>query len=518
LKSARDVENLIRTAAKNLRATGKTPRSRRSLGKAGGREASRSPPIGFRSVTGLEARDDRRAPQPERRRRQDDAGAVAGEWPDAASASPDRRGPAGSALDWSQQRSREGLPRLFGVVGLARDTLHREAPELAAMPITSSSTARRVAGLMRSALLAADLVLIPVQPSPLDGWASAEMLALLRKRASTAPSLSPASCSTAARAHRPRPRDGRDAGRSRSAGLAATIGQRIVFAAAAQTGRLAAELDDATSPPARSRRSPRTRPSSARRERTMSERPPVAASPPGRPIPINGSRLLKARRAHPTPGFTARLTIDVTPELRGRIKIAAFGAASPSPTCCANCSRANSPDRRRPIVTARGPSARGGPMPSALSRDDMTHVELTWIEKKIETGSGSAARAHEQMLDRRRRMSFLPAQQRLRLRPLGGNDFGTIISRIDIVRAVEPASLPDAALRAAGRRHPAQDRGLAEGRGVLRHVDAIEAIGIDADAVSPDHWRHVHNRMAAAQRRAPIRSNSIAPSSCAGRS
>ena len=35
---------------------------------------------------------------------------------------------------------------------------------------------------------------------------------------------------------------------------------------------------------------------------------------------------------------------------------------------------------------------------------------------------------------------------------------------------------------------------------VLRHVDAIEAIGIDADAVSPDHWRHVHNRMAAAQR------------------
>ncbi|MFG1379880.1 AAA family ATPase, partial [Xanthobacter autotrophicus] len=36
--------------------------------------------------------------------------------------------PQGSALDWSQQRAREGLPRLFGVVGLARDTLHREAP------------------------------------------------------------------------------------------------------------------------------------------------------------------------------------------------------------------------------------------------------------------------------------------------------------------------------------------------------------------------------------------------------
>ena len=32
---------------------------------------------------------------------------------------------------------------------------------------------------MRSALLAADLVLIPAQPSPFDGWASAEMLKLI---------------------------------------------------------------------------------------------------------------------------------------------------------------------------------------------------------------------------------------------------------------------------------------------------------------------------------------------------
>ena len=39
--------------------------------------------------------------------------------------------PQGSALDWSQQRAREGLARTFGVIGLARDTLHREAPELA---------------------------------------------------------------------------------------------------------------------------------------------------------------------------------------------------------------------------------------------------------------------------------------------------------------------------------------------------------------------------------------------------
>ena len=73
--------------------------------------------------------------------------------------------PQGSALDWSEQRAREGLPRLFGIVGLARDTLHREAPELArdADHVVIDGPPR-VAGLMRSALLAADLVLIPVQP------------------------------------------------------------------------------------------------------------------------------------------------------------------------------------------------------------------------------------------------------------------------------------------------------------------------------------------------------------------
>ena len=82
--------------------------------------------------------------------------------------------PQGSALDWSQQRAREALPRLFGVVGLARDTLHREAPELARdVDHIVIDGPPRVAGLMRSALLAADLVLIPVQPRPRrahQGW------------------------------------------------------------------------------------------------------------------------------------------------------------------------------------------------------------------------------------------------------------------------------------------------------------------------------------------------------------
>lgn len=153
--------------------------------------------------------------------------------------------PQGSALDWSQQRSREGLSRLFGIVGLARDTLHREAPELARdTDHVVIDGPPRVAGLMRSALLAADLVLIPVQPSPLDGWASAEMLALLREARIYRPELIARfvlnRCATRTVIARETAETLAD---HDPPVLAATVGQRIVFADAAQTGRLACEID-----------------------------------------------------------------------------------------------------------------------------------------------------------------------------------------------------------------------------------------------------------------------------------
>jgi chromosome partitioning protein len=148
--------------------------------------------------------------------------------------------PQGSALDWSQQRSHEGLPRLFGVVGLARDTLHREAPELARdVDHVVIDGPPRVAGLMRSALLAADLVLIPVQPSPLDGWASAEMLALSAKRASTGPELVARFVLNRCGARTVIARETAETLADHDPPLlATTIGQRIAFADAAQSGRL----------------------------------------------------------------------------------------------------------------------------------------------------------------------------------------------------------------------------------------------------------------------------------------
>ncbi|KTQ96339.1 cobyrinic acid a,c-diamide synthase [Aureimonas ureilytica] len=171
---------------------------------------------------------------------------LAGEW-----ATRDRRvtlidaDPQGSALDWSQQRGREGLRRLFGAIGLPRDTLHREAPELyrdADLVVIDGPP--RVAALMRSALLAADLVLIPVQPSPLDGWASAEMLALVAEARIYRPEIVARFVLNRCGARTVLARETAEALADHDPPmLRATVGQRVVFAAAAQSGRLAREID-----------------------------------------------------------------------------------------------------------------------------------------------------------------------------------------------------------------------------------------------------------------------------------
>ena len=157
--------------------------------------------------------------------------------------------PQGSALDWSEQRVRERLPRLFGVVGLARDTLHREAPAIARGVDHVVIDGPRVAAVMRSALLAADLILLPVQPSAFDGWASAGMLTLIdeartyRRRRLLARFVVNRCC-----AHTAIARDTVKALADHDPPmLRQRIGQRVAFADAAKTGRLIYEISAARS-------------------------------------------------------------------------------------------------------------------------------------------------------------------------------------------------------------------------------------------------------------------------------
>jgi hypothetical protein len=127
---------------------------------------------------------------------------------------------------------------------------------------------------------------------------------------------------------------------------------------------------------------------------------------------------------------------------------------------------------------------------------DLTHVELVWLEKRIQNWIRFGHPAEEQILDRRRRIvSFAPGSIFAFVR-WASNDFGTVISRIDIVRAVAPGqrctTVPyvrpggDILLRLAG--WPKVER-------VLQRIDIVEALGIDPADAAPDYWIHVHNRL-----------------------
>lgn len=87
--------------------------------------------------------------------------------------------PQGSALDW--QSTRQG-DTLFPVVGMAKPTLHKDVPELAcSYDYVIIDGPPRVNELARSAIMASDLVLIPVQPSPYDVWAADEIVKLIQE-------------------------------------------------------------------------------------------------------------------------------------------------------------------------------------------------------------------------------------------------------------------------------------------------------------------------------------------------
>ncbi|RWA37006.1 ParA family partition ATPase [Xylella fastidiosa] len=150
--------------------------------------------------------------------------------------------PQGSALDWAAARDREPL---FSVVGFPRPTIHKEIAQLGhGYSHIIIDGPPRVTDLARSAIMAADVVLIPVQPSPYDIWAADEVVKLIdeakvykenlksvfvvnRKIANTA--------------------IGRDVGEALAAypvqTLAGSITQRVVFAEAAAKGLAVHEMD-----------------------------------------------------------------------------------------------------------------------------------------------------------------------------------------------------------------------------------------------------------------------------------
>jgi len=150
--------------------------------------------------------------------------------------------PQGSALDWSALR--QGTPS-FPVIGLPKPVLHRELPALAGgRDHIVIDGPPQVADVTRSAILAADLVLIPVQPSPLDVWGARAVVELLGEATVMKPNLKSAFAVSRKIVNTAIGRDVADAlAVYRMPVLTASLAQRVGFAEALAGGQTVLETD-----------------------------------------------------------------------------------------------------------------------------------------------------------------------------------------------------------------------------------------------------------------------------------
>jgi hypothetical protein len=135
---------------------------------------------------------------------------------------------------------------------------------------------------------------------------------------------------------------------------------------------------------------------------------------------------------------------------------------------------------------------------------ELTLVELLWLKKRIENWIRFGRIAEEHVLDRQRRIvSFAPDSIFAFVR-WASNDYGTVVSRIDILRAVSPGEryLTVPYVRPGGE-SLVRLSGWPKVEKVLQAINAIEALEINPADVAPEHWRHIHNRLSVGEQPRP---------------
>lgn len=147
----------------------------------------------------------------------------------------------GSASDWAAARENEPL---FPVIGMDRPTLHKELSALAGdYQDVIIDGPPRIYDIARSAMLAADLVLLPVTPSPYDVWAAEESISLIKEAQIFKDELKAAFVINRKIANTAIGRDVNDAlAQYEVPILNSMVCQRVVFAEAAAAGMTAMEL------------------------------------------------------------------------------------------------------------------------------------------------------------------------------------------------------------------------------------------------------------------------------------
>ena len=151
--------------------------------------------------------------------------------------------PQGSSRDWAA--AREPAEPLFSVVSCPKPTIHKTVADIGVgKDFVIIDGAPRVTDLARSCIMASDLVLIPVQPSPYDIWASQEVVSLIQEAVIYKPELKAA---FVINRKIPNTAIGRDVESALTEFelpvLSTTIGQRVIFAESAAGGLSVLEQD-----------------------------------------------------------------------------------------------------------------------------------------------------------------------------------------------------------------------------------------------------------------------------------
>jgi hypothetical protein len=169
----------------------------------------------------------------------------------------------------------------------------------------------------------------------------------------------------------------------------------------------------------------------------------------------------------------------VTPDLRGRIKIAAFRRGVTVADMLRDLlAREFPPPKENIHDRQRGPPRARRPAPIAPS-DSLTHVELTWIEKRIENW----IRFGQEVRDRCSTAAavsspIVPAASSPSSAGRPTTSARSFAHR-HRARGRTGRTLSDSALRAPGGDILLKIEGWPKVEQVLRHIDAVEAIGID---------------------------------------
>lgn len=155
------------------------------------------------------------------------------------------------------------------------------------------------------------------------------------------------------------------------------------------------------------------------------------------------------------------------------------------------------------LLTSQRLSTRAALLPSAAPRPvtdrdpPLTHVTLVWRDGVQEDWLRFGKPVAERIIDRRTRIESYAPGQVFALVRWASNEYGTQRSLLIIARAVgRGEAFSTLAQVDPGGEILLSARGWPSVRAAFGLIDAIEKAGFDPCDIAPDHWRHIHNRLA----------------------